>query len=317
MDILQQAWPFIFLSLLGLCGLVGLLAVISPKMFALVAETGGLQISKPHNSSLFEPAINIDQYVMRHSRQFGTLVTLIVVYLALCYFGRVDPSWTPNFLLFIVCVSFCMASSSLVELGGQLSKIEHKLAEARIDALTGLANRRAFDEELERRLSERSRTGVDFCVSILDIDHFKEVNDKYGHLAGDNVLAEGVAEVIKQSKRSMDLAARYGGDEFVIIYPAFELAEAAASADRLRSEIAARQFPFDDVELTIHVSVGVAEATSADDVASLLDRADKALYAAKQAGRNKGFQHDGTTCQLVEVAETEPHAATMESVVAG
>ena len=249
MDILQEAWPIIFLSLLGLCGVVGLLAVISPKMFALVAETGGLWIAKPKSVSLFETSIDIDQFVIRHSRQFGIVVIMVVVFLALCSHGEVDPTWTPNFLLFIVGISVCMASSGLIELGGQVSKIEHQLAEARIDVLTGLANRRALEEELERRLSEKSRTGVDFCVSILDIDHFKEINDKYGHLTGDNVLAKGVAEVIRNSKRSMDLAARYGGDEFVIIYPVCNLAQAATSVERLRSEIAAKKLLLEDTEL--------------------------------------------------------------------
>ena len=214
-------------------------------------------------------------------------------------------------MLFIVGVSVCMAMSGLIELGGQVSKIEHHLAEARIDVLTGLANRRAFDEELERRLSEKSRTGTDFCVSILDIDFFKEINDNYGHLAGDKILAEGVAEVIRNSKRTMDLAARYGGDEFVIIYPVCKLAQATTSADRLRSKIAAKQFPVEDAVLTISVSIGVAEATSEDNVTSLLDRADKALYAAKQTDRNRVFQHNGKTFQLVEKAETELQAVTI------
>ncbi len=316
MDILQEAWPIIFLSLLGLCGIVGLVAVVSPKTFALVAETGGIWVTKPKSTTFFESRIDIDQFVIRHSRQFGSMVTLGVVYLAFSFFDRVDPSWTPFFLLFIVGISGCVALSGLIELGGQVSKIEHQLAEARVDVLTGLANRRAFDEELERRLSEKSRTGADFCVSILDIDRFKEINDKYGHLTGDNVLTKGVAEVIRNSKRTMDLAARYGGDEFVIIYPACNLAQAATSVDRLRSEIAAKQLPLEEAELTIHVSTGVAEATGEDDVASLLVRADKALYAAKQAGRNRSFQHNGETCQLVEITETEPQADIITPAVA-
>ena len=316
MDILQEAWPIIFLSLLGLCGIVGLVALVSPKKFVLVAETGGIWITKPKSTTFYESPIDIDQFVIRHSRQFGSMVTLGVVYLAFSFFDRVDPSWTPFFLLFIVGISGCVALSGLIELGGQVSKIEHQLAEARVDVLTGLANRRALDAELERRLSEKSRKGTDFCVSILDIDHFKEINDKYGHLTGDNVLAKGVAEVIRSSKRTIDLAARYGGDEFVIIYPACNLAQAATSVDRLRSEITAKQLPLEDAELTIHVSTGVAEATGEDDVASLLARADKALYAAKQAGRNRSFQHNGETCQLVEMTEREPQAGTITPALA-
>ena len=305
MEILREAWLIIFPCLLGLCGVVGLIAVFSPRMFAFVAETGGIRITKPKNPLLFEPIVDIDQFVIRHSREFGSIVTLVTVYLTLFFFGRIDPSWTPYFLLFIVGILVCMTLSGLIELGGQLSKIEHQLAEARIDVLTGLANRRAFDEELKRRLLEKSRKGTDFCVSTLDIDHFKEINDKYGHLTGDYVLAKGVAEVIRNSKRTMDLAARYGGDEFVIIHPACNLAEAVTSANRLRSDIAATRLSLEDAELTISVSIGVAEATDEDSVVSLIARADKALYAAKQAGRNRGFQHNGETCQLLEIAETE------------
>lgn len=302
-ETMQEAWPSIFLSLLGLCGVVGVLAVVSPRMFALVAATGGMWVTRPKKPSLFDLPIDIDQFVIRHSRQFGSVVTLVVFYLALCFFGRVDPSWTPNFLLFIVGVLVCLAASSLMELGGHVAKIENQLTEARVDVLTGLANRRAVDEELQRRLSEKSHRGTDFCVAILDIDHFKIINDRYGHLTGDVVLTECVSEVIRDSKRTVDLAARYGGDEFVIICPACDLGQASASVDRLRSGIAAKRFPLEDAELSIHVSIGVAEAQSGDDVVSLLARADQALYAAKQAGRNRVFQHNGETCQLMKIAE--------------
>ena len=314
MDILYEAWPVIFLSLLGLCGIVGLTAMVSPKIFAVVAETGGIWVTKPKQATFFESPIDIDQFVIRHSRQFGSMVTLVVIYLTLLFFDRIDPSSTPFFLLFMVGISGCVALSGLIELGGQVSKIEHQMAEARIDGLTGLANRRALDGELERRLSEKSRQGTDFCVAILDIDHFKEINDKYGHLTGDTVLIKSVAEVIRNSTRTMDLAARFGGDEFVIIYPTYNLAQAAISVDGLRSEISAKRLPLEDAELTIHVSTGVAEANSEDDVASLLARADKALYAAKQAGRNQTFQHNGETCQSMEIAESVPDHSSLTKI---
>ncbi len=308
MEILQEAWPIIFLSLMGLCGIVGLVAVLSPKKFTVVAEIGGVWVTKPKNTAFFESRIDIDQFVIRHSRQFGSMVTLGVIYQTLAFFDHIDPLWTPFFLLFIIGISGCVALSGLIELGGQVSKIEHQLAEARVDVLTGLANRRALDAELKRRLSEKSRKGTGFCVSILDIDHFKEINDKYGHLTGDNVLTKCVAKVLQNSIRTMDLAARYGGDEFIIIYPACNLARAAASVDRLRSEIATKLFPLEDTEIAIHVSTGVAEATGEDDVASLLARADGSLYAAKKAGRNRSFQHNGETCQSAQITETEPQA---------
>ena len=254
-------------------------------------------VSQPKNESNFKASVDIDQFIIRHSREFGSIVALVTIYLTLFFFGYVDQVWTPYFLLFIVAVMVCMTLSGLLELGGQVSKIEHHLAEARIDVLTGLPNRRALDEELERRLAELSRTHVSFCVAILDIDHFKQINDTYGHITGDIILSKGVAEVIRNTKRTMDLAARYGGEEFVLIYPTCKLAPAAVSSERLRLAIENNRIPIENTELSIQVSIGVTEASSTDTVTTLIDRADKALYAAKQAGRNQVFQHDGKACQ--------------------
>ena len=296
-EILHEAWLILFPSLLGLCGVVGIAAMVSPKLLTLVAQTGGIVVAQPKNESKFKASVDIDQFIIRHSREFGSIVTLVTIYLTLFFFGYIDQAWTPYFLLFIIGVMVCMTLSGLLELGGQVTKIEHQLAEARIDVLTGLPNRRALDEELERRLAELSRTHVNFGVAILDIDHFKQINDTHGHITGDTVLCQGVAEVIQNSNRTMDLAARYGGEEFVIIYPTCNLAQATAFAEGLRLAIEANRIPFEERELSIGVSIGVAEASSADTVATLLDRADKALYAAKQAGRNQVFQHDGKACQ--------------------
>lgn len=295
-DILQEAWPIIVLSLLGFSGAVGLLALVSPKMFAVVAETGGLWVASSKTLTVLDSPIDIDKFVIRNSRQFGALVLMVVCYLLLFSFGRVDPAWTPIFLLFIVGVSVCLALSGMIELRGQVSRIETQLAEARIDALTGLANRRAFDEELERRLSEKSRKGSAFCVAILDIDRFKQINDKHGHLTGDTVLAKGVAEVIQKNKRTMDVAARYAGDEFAVIYPASHLKEACTGVEHIRAAVESVQLPLEDMELAVTVSIGVAEAVDGDDVNSLIKRADDALYAAKKAGRNLAYQHNGDTC---------------------
>lgn len=301
LEILREAWPFILMSLLGLSGLVGLVALVSPRMFALVAETGKMSIGSSKAFTAFDAAtIDIDQFVIKNSRQFGALVLMSVCYLSLFILGRIDPSWSPVFLLFIVGVSGCLALSGLIELRGQVSKIEHELSEARIDGLTGLANRRAFDEELERRLSEKSHQGTSFCLALLDIDHFKQINDKYGHLTGDTILTKGVAEAIRDTKRTMDLAARYGGDEFAIIFPSCSLDEATAAAERLRATIAQWQLPLEDALLSVTVSIGVAEAAENEDVESFVSRTDKSLYAAKQNGRDCACRHDGNDCQLAE-----------------
>jgi diguanylate cyclase (GGDEF)-like protein len=299
MEILREALPYIVHSLLGLAGAVGLLALVSPKMFAVVAETSGLWVATPKAQTFDEVVIDIDQFVFRNSRQFGALVVLVTGYLILFFLGRVDPSSTPPFLLVVVGLSVLLALSGLVELKGEVSKIEAQLADARIDALTGLANRRVFDDELRRRLSERSRRGTGFCVAIIDIDCFKEINDRYGHLTGDLVLTQGVADKIRRCKRTMDLAARYGGDELAIVYPSSNLQEASTAAENLRIAITEGQLPLEDTDLSVTVSIGVAEAMPDDDVCALIGRADKALYSAKQGGRNKAYRNDGDCCEPI------------------
>ncbi len=318
-NIIQDAWPIIILSFLGLSGIVGLIALVSPKLFAMVAETGGLWITPPKNSSVVESPIDIDQFVIRNSRQFGGLVLIVVTYLTLFFFGRIDPSWTPAFLLLVLGYSVLLALSGLIELGGEVSKIEMQLADARTDALTGLANRRVLDDELERRLSEHSRKGSAFCVALLDIDHFKEINDQHGHLTGDMVLTQGVADVICRVKRTMDLAGRYGGDEFALIYPASTLDEASIAIQHLRSEILKTSLPLENGKISITVSVGVAQAAAGDDVAALIGRADMALYSAKKAGRNQAHRHTGKSCEPIALPTTALPAepATLSIVASG
>ena len=118
MNILQEAWPIIVLTHLGLFAMVGLLALASPKTFAFVAETGGLWVTSPKNAAVFDSPIDIDQFVIRNSRQFGALVLMVVCYLTLVFLGRVDPSWTPAFLLLVLGFSVLLASSGLIQLGG-------------------------------------------------------------------------------------------------------------------------------------------------------------------------------------------------------
>jgi diguanylate cyclase (GGDEF)-like protein len=286
-------------SFFGLAGFVGLLALASPRLFAVAAELGGLWITAPNSPSSYQSPIDIDQFVIRHSRKFGALVVIVVGFLTLLFMGHIDPSWMPAFLLLVSGFSMIFAFSGLVELGGEVSKIETQLADARIDPLTGLANRRSFDEELQRRLSERSRSESRFSIALVDLDDFKTVNDKFGHLAGDMVLVKGIAEVLRGRKRAMDLAARYGGDEFAIIYPTCELDQASTAAEQLRAAIAAEPLPLEDALFTVTVSIGVAEAMQGDDAAAIIQRADDALYAAKKAGRNHVARNNGEFCELV------------------
>jgi diguanylate cyclase (GGDEF)-like protein len=151
------------------------------------------------------------------------------------------------------------------------------------DRLTGLFNRRKLDEVLDEELIRCRRYGVEFAVILMDIDHFKLVNDTHGHHAGDVVL-QAMAQIAREQTRDADALARYGGEEFVIVCRHSGLDGAIANAERVRAAIAAHVFP-DVGPLT--ASFGVAACCEGDSAASLVERADAALYRAKAAGRNR------------------------------
>ncbi|MBA3006003.1 MAG: diguanylate cyclase [Proteobacteria bacterium] len=149
------------------------------------------------------------------------------------------------------------------------------------DALTGLNNRRKLDEALKNEINRAQRYKNSFSIILLDIDNFKEVNDAYGHLVGDDVLKR-LTQVLKSSFRQTDIAGRWGGDEFLILLPLQDRGVAVMFAERLRAAIAGSQFP--EVG-TVTSSFGVAELVSGDSVEDLINRADAALYRAKEQGR--------------------------------
>jgi two-component system, cell cycle response regulator len=156
------------------------------------------------------------------------------------------------------------------------------------DPLTGLYNRRYLMEFLEIEVTRAERTIENLSLLMLDIDHFKKVNDIYGHQSGDAVL-KAVADVAKGNLRNYDIAARYGGEEFVVVLPNTPLSEASLVAERLRESVQALSFPAPLDGLTTTVSIGVATfpSTQVDSIETLLEKADDALYRAKHAGRNK------------------------------
>ncbi len=185
--------------------------------------------------------------------------------------------------------------------------LESHVSEARTDTLTGLKNRRSFNEELERLLAQRKRQGTLFSVVMIDVDHFKKFNDTHGHLAGDLVL-RSVANVIRETLRDMDMAFRYGGEEFVAICPGSRLHEGLIAAERVRNAIATKLVALKDGPVQVTASMGAAEIHADESGELLLQRADDALYAAKDAGRNRVFAHDGTNC--VASSSTQLSAAS-------
>ena len=159
--------------------------------------------------------------------------------------------------------------------------------EARTDPLTGAANRAAFDEELTRRceLAIAGREG--FALVFADIDHFKQINDTYGHPVGDRVLT-ALVEFLRARIRRSDTIARYGGEEFGVILPGATLRPALRKARRLNEELARCDWAVDPAtKLRFTTSMGVAVWQDGDDPAALVSRADRALYRAKHEGRNR------------------------------
>jgi two-component system, cell cycle response regulator len=156
------------------------------------------------------------------------------------------------------------------------------------DALTGLYNRRYMETHVGTLVDQAVARGKPLSVLILDIDYFKSINDTYGHDAGDDVLQD-FAIRIRKSIRGIDLACRYGGEEFVVVMPETDMAVATMVAERLRRRIASEPFPIQKgtrmIEVTI--SIGIAALGSGDDAAAVIKRADQALYRAKRDGRNR------------------------------
>jgi two-component system cell cycle response regulator len=170
---------------------------------------------------------------------------------------------------------------------------------AHTDSLTGLSNRRAFDAELAQRMSERAENESSLSLMLLDIDHFKQLNDTYGHRAGDYVLSQ-LGKILSESLRESDVPARYGGEEFGIVLPRTDLTRAQPAGKRLVSTIAGTVFHFETNAIHVTASIGLAEAVVGDVPGTLLERADTALYAAKEAGRNRGYLHDGRSCLPID-----------------
>jgi diguanylate cyclase (GGDEF)-like protein len=180
------------------------------------------------------------------------------------------------------------------------------MAMARTDALTGVLNRRAFDDELERRVSEYQRYRQPVSLLLFDIDHFKKFNDTYGHQTGDDVLCH-VACTLSMVMRDVDMVCRYGGEEFAVILPATDLAGAALAAERARASIERMVAESNDQLLQVTVSSGVASVIPNEDRTAFVARADQALYASKKTGRNRVTLHDGKA--LV------PHVAQPKAII--
>lgn len=158
--------------------------------------------------------------------------------------------------------------------------------QAYVDALTGVHNRHWMNDAFPRSIHRCAFSKQPFSIMIIDIDHFKRVNDTYGHLVGDLAL-KTVAQCMVKNFRPHDLLARYGGEEFAVLLPDTRPEEAIMVADRLRAKVAEEKINCEDISFQVTISVGVARTLHEDKLEALIGEADQALYRAKERGRNR------------------------------
>jgi len=187
----------------------------------------------------------------------------------------------------------------------QVRLVESHTAEARTDALTLVGNRRAFETDVTRCLADYHRTGQVFTLAMIDLDKFKRLNDTYGHQAGDEVL-RSTGRVLRRVLQESDSIARYGGEEFAVIFQRATIAEVQQALTRLRKALAKTEVVFQGGKLRVTISIGATQATGAETQEAIVQRADAALYAAKEAGRNCACWHDGQKIVPILDAENKP-----------
>ncbi|HEX4233997.1 MAG TPA: GGDEF domain-containing protein [Caldimonas sp.] len=195
----------------------------------------------------------------------------------------------------VIALTFHATLIGLV-FGRLLADLRHR---SRHDGLTGLLDRRAMEETLLAQVQRSRRTGEPFAVLMLDLDHFKTINDRHGHAAGDRALKH-TAAVLKAELREIDSIGRFGGEEFLILMPGATVDTARPVAERLRTALLTGALRVEGETLLVSASIGIAQwREPAEEPSRLLMRADAALYGAKQRGRD---------CVVVEASETEPVA---------
>jgi diguanylate cyclase len=221
---------------------------------------------------------------------------------------------TMDFTLeFIQLVAFILVIGTSSAMGGFIYGLRMKLRDRNVklkqavatieelvslDSLTGIYNRRYLFQILNQEINRSGRSQNTFCLCIMDVDHFKQVNDTYGHQAGDVVLRD-MADNVSRNMRSIDCFGRYGGEEFLMVLPQTPLEGALIKAERVRQQVEALEFPKVAENFHITVSIGVAEHSKGENVDDTLARADQCLYAAKAAGRNQVWSENRTALNAI------------------
>jgi diguanylate cyclase (GGDEF)-like protein len=269
--------------------ILGLVALL----FVYLAATGGESNTGPLWIYVFPPLLF---YLTGLRTGLALLLGCLLVAMIVFQFPQlpgVTAEYSTDFKVrFFATISFEALFCYILESGRLKARNElmtlalaHEQA-ARTDELTGLANRRDMQSRLTQEFSRYQRSGHHFSIVLIDLDLFKQVNDDYGHDAGDEVLRR-FSSLLTNVIRQTDVAARWGGEEFLVLLPDTSLLQALTLAERIRMEVAETRFDFNDSRLPVTLSAGVCTIAQADSVNDLLRQADLHLYSAKDNGRNQ------------------------------
>lgn len=291
-------------------------AELSEKLQAML--TDNLILTEAQNKGLYEQFFNIEKEHLQVVEMRQELARLLKEVISFVYSSVAHTDKTNSHLADLLTrinrdmspqevhdlVEQILEETRLVVSGGELlserlntavaevqalkKELNQTKREAKTDTLTGLANRKAFDDLVSKVTNDADGSGLDVCLLFCDLDIFKEVNDKHGHLVGDQVL-KVVSNTLKDSVKGRDLVARYGGEEFSIILLNTSLQNAKILAENIRKEIASKRIQRKDTREAlgqITMSFGVARYVPTEGVESFMQRADRALYMSKRKGRN-------------------------------
>ena len=271
----------------------GGLLIIASILFTYLIASGGEGNTGPLWFYVFPPLL-----FFLTNLKTGTMILLLVYLLALIVFqfpnlpfvlAEYDSDFKIRFFASLTFESFFCFILEASRLKARNELLDLALIQehaAKTDELTGLSNRRDILNRLAEEFSRFQRSGHHFSVTLIDLDLFKNINDQYGHNAGDAALNQ-FAELVRTVIRQTDVAARWGGEEFLLLLPDTSLIPALTLAERLRSEVAKHSFRFQGQELPVTMSAGVCSISQTDSIDSMLRQADLQLYSAKAAGRNR------------------------------
>lgn len=262
-------------------------------LFIYLTASGGEANTGPLWFYVFPPLIFYLLGLKLGLIMITTCLLLIAIIFKFPELPFVTTEYNPDFQLrYLTSISFVTVFSYIVDLSRRRAKMqlidlavkyEHA---AKTDELTQLSNRREMLTRLNSEFYRYQRHGHHFSVVLMDIDHFKHINDQYGHDAGDAILTQFSEQLMAQS-RQLDLAARWGGEEFLILLPETSLVQALAIAERLRARIEDTEFRYQNLVIPVRISAGVCSISQFETIEGLLRQTDMNLYEAKMKGRNR------------------------------